>query len=117
MARPAVISCGGVAVASVGRVFGAIDSSRRSARNDACFAVPPRAGTARPAVLSWAMSLFPIGCPPRRAGQRLRHIDSYRLAAKVVMKRRERTMERYSFGAPDRSIIQFAYTVDDIQQG
>jgi hypothetical protein len=26
-------------------------------------------------------------------------------------------MERYSFGAPDRSIIQFAYTVDDIQAG
>jgi hypothetical protein len=26
-------------------------------------------------------------------------------------------MERYSFGAPDRSIIQFAYTVDDIQEG
>jgi hypothetical protein len=26
-------------------------------------------------------------------------------------------MERYSFGAPDRSIIQFAYTVHDIEQG
>ena len=26
-------------------------------------------------------------------------------------------MERYSFGALDRSIIQFAYTVDDIRQG
>ena len=26
-------------------------------------------------------------------------------------------MERYSFGAPDRSIIQFAYTVADIQEG
>ena len=26
-------------------------------------------------------------------------------------------MERYSFGAPDRSIIQFAYTVHDIKQG
>ena len=26
-------------------------------------------------------------------------------------------MERYSFGATDQSIIQYAYTVDDIQEG